>query len=297
MKLTNIHPKLSVCVVTYNQDKYIEQCLMSIIEQKTDFDFEIIVGDDCSTDNTARIVHSLCEKYPTLIKLLCYEKNVGAAQNFLNVHNSARGKYIAHIDGDDYMLPDKLQSQMDFMESNPNCNLSWHRMLVDFGDELKCDLFDIKNIPNGGFKRSDILKFITLGMNSSKMYRSGTFDFLRPDFPMLDYFANVEQIGDGRANFVSDKPLGVYRAGIGIAKGDFKVKVALNKSFRYFLAKYPVYRQEINQAVLVLLIAAIKNLRYKEIKLFFWTYIYSFNIISHFSLFQDLKFIKTLRLP
>ncbi|GAB1152046.1 MAG: glycosyltransferase family 2 protein [Shewanella algae] len=289
--------KLSVCVVTYNQENYIEQCLQSILEQNTTFDFEIIVGDDCSTDNTSIIVSKIARKYPNIIKLLSYDSNIGAAKNFLNVHNLASGQYVAHIDGDDYMLPGKLQAQVDFMDANPDCNLTWHRVLVKKGDELKEDLFNLNNIPKTGFTRSDVLKFITLGINSSKMYRSGSFDFLKPDFPMLDYFANVEQIGSGTANFVGDTPLGVYRAGIGIARGDFKVKVALNKTFNYFLTKYPSHKQEINQAVLVLLIAAIKNFRFKEINLFWGTYLRSFKILSFINLLKDLSFIKTLRLP
>lgn len=293
----NKKPKVTICVVTYNQEKYIKQCLQSIVDQDTNFEFEVIVGDDCSTDSTTEIVCSFYEKYPDLIKPILRKENVGAAQNFMDVHNAASGDYVVHIDGDDYMLPSKLQIQVDFMNSNPTCNLTWHRMLVEQDGELKDDLFDIHNIPKEGFTRADILKFISIGMNSSKMYRAGSFDFELPDFPILDYFSNVEQVGKGHANFVSDKPLGVYRAGIGIASSDAKIKVVLDQSFRYFLIKYPEFTQEINQAVLVLLLASLKNFRFKDVLLFSKTYFRSFRFVSLTNLFKELEFIKTLRLP
>jgi len=289
--------KLSVCVVTYNQENYIAECIQSLVDQKTNFDFEIIVGDDCSTDKTTEIVRIFENKYPHLIRLLLRDKNVGAAQNFMDVHHAATGDYVAHIDGDDYALADKFQVQVDFMDSNPRCNLSWHRMLVEKNGELRGDLFDTNQIPKEGFSRADILKYITIGMNSSKMYRAGSFDFERPNFPILDYFANVEQVGDGFASFVSGQPLGVYRAGIGIASNGMKIKCILNQSFRYFLNKYPEYTQEINQAVLVLLLASLKNLRFKEIRLFSKIYFRSFRFLSLIKLYKELEFIKMLRLP
>ena len=95
-------PEVSVCVVTYNQEKYITECLQSVVDQETDFDFEVLVGDDCSTDGTRRIVQEFAEKYPDIIKPILHSKNTGAFHNYVSVHNAAMGKYIAHLDGDDY---------------------------------------------------------------------------------------------------------------------------------------------------------------------------------------------------
>ena len=75
-------PKVSVAVITYNQENYIGECLQSILEQVVDFDFEIIVGDDCSTDETPSIIESFTEKYPHLIRLLCQGENTGGTKNF-----------------------------------------------------------------------------------------------------------------------------------------------------------------------------------------------------------------------
>ena len=97
-------PKVSVCVVTYNQKKYIRQCLQSIVDQEADFDFEVIVGDDCSEDGTREIVQEFVERYPGLVKAVLHEKNVGIVVNYRSVHDLARGEYIAHCDGDDLWL-------------------------------------------------------------------------------------------------------------------------------------------------------------------------------------------------
>lgn len=112
------NPKVSVCVITYNHEKYISQCLQSIIEQETDFDFEIIVGDDCSIDKTKEIIVEIQEKHPEIVKPLFHVRNVGGIQNLVSVCNQAKGDYIAHCDGDDYWLKDKLQIQIDYLENN-----------------------------------------------------------------------------------------------------------------------------------------------------------------------------------
>ena len=108
--------QVSVCVVTYNQEKYIAECLESLVTQQTSFKFEIIVGEDCSTDGTRAIVQQYVEQYPDLIVPLFYEENVGAVENVKRVYKAAKGKYIAHMDGDDFALPGKLQKQYDVME-------------------------------------------------------------------------------------------------------------------------------------------------------------------------------------
>ena len=113
-------PSLSVCIVTYNQEDYIFKTIESMLNQKVNFDYEIIVGDDCSTDNTRKIVQSFVGKYPFIIKPIFHEKNVGPIENIKSVYKKARGKYICHLDGDDYALPNKLQKQFDNGEINKN---------------------------------------------------------------------------------------------------------------------------------------------------------------------------------
>ncbi len=114
-------PILSVAVITYNHGKYIVECLESIVSQEVSYPYEIVIGEDCSTDDTMMYVEKYAEKYPELIKVITSEQNVGAIQNDLRVLSACRGKYLAFCEGDDYWLDKhKLQKQIDFLEQNPD---------------------------------------------------------------------------------------------------------------------------------------------------------------------------------
>lgn len=108
--------QVSVCVVTYNQENYLVECLESLVKQQTNFKFEIIIGEDCSTDNTRTIVQSYAEKYPNLIIPLFHEKNIGPFDNIKEVYRKAQGKYIAHMDGDDFAFQENSKSSMIFLK-------------------------------------------------------------------------------------------------------------------------------------------------------------------------------------
>jgi glycosyltransferase involved in cell wall biosynthesis len=290
--------KVSVCVVTYNQVGYIEQCLLSLINQVTNFDFEVIVGDDQSTDGTSDVVRRVAKQYPHIVKAVVHERNVGITENYLHVHAMARGIYIAHLDGDDYALPGKLQAQSDFLDANPDYNIVWHRMLVENpkANAVAEDLIDLDKLHNA-FTRLDLFRHITIGMNSSKMYRASVRDIVLPSFPLLDYFANVEQIGSGYAGFVSSQPLGVYRAGIGIASSGSKTKVLLVESFYYFMGKYQGSASDISVSVSFLFVAALKNRRFGECKLFLPVFIKSFRLSTIPKVWRARKMISMLRIP
>ena len=131
--------QVSVCVVTYNQENYIAECLESLVNQVTNFRYEIIVGEDCSTDGTRAIVQRYVEKYPDLIVPLFYKENLGPVENLKQVYKKAKGKYIAHMDGDDVALPNKLQKQYNILEYYTECNVCSHdafRVNVN-GESLK----------------------------------------------------------------------------------------------------------------------------------------------------------------
>lgn len=125
--------KLSICTVTYNQKDYIAKALDSFLMQKTNFKFQVIVGDDYSTDGTTEILKEYAEKYPDIIKPILREKNIGAALNSLDVYNHAKTKYVAICDGDDYWTDEnKLQKQVDFLENNPDYSICFHPACVKY---------------------------------------------------------------------------------------------------------------------------------------------------------------------
>lgn len=115
-------PKLSVCMIVYNHEPYLRQSLDGILMQETDFDYEIVVGEDYSTDKSRVILNEYAEKYPDKIRLLYRDKNLGRPT--LNVYltsNECKGDYIAYIEGDDYWTDKhKLQRQVDFLDNNPD---------------------------------------------------------------------------------------------------------------------------------------------------------------------------------
>lgn len=112
-------PLLSVWMISYNHEKYIEQALNSVLMQKTKFEYEIVIGDDCSTDNTQQILRTYAEKYPDKITLILRDKNMGPTNNAYDVFMNCRGKYIALLEGDDFWTDnEKLQKQVDILESD-----------------------------------------------------------------------------------------------------------------------------------------------------------------------------------
>jgi len=111
---------VSVCMITYNHEKYIGQAIEGVLLQKCNFSVELIIGEDCSTDNTRKISEEYQRKN-NIIKLLPSEINLGIIPNFIRTLNSCSGKYIAICEGDDYWTdPLKLQKQVDYLERNPN---------------------------------------------------------------------------------------------------------------------------------------------------------------------------------
>ena len=117
-------PLVSVKTLTYNHAPYIAQAIEGVLQQKTNFPFELVIGEDCSTDGTREIVFEYQKKYPDIIRVITSEQNVGARMNGYRTEKACRGKYVAYCEGDDYWhCPDKLQKQVDYMESHPECAL------------------------------------------------------------------------------------------------------------------------------------------------------------------------------
>jgi glycosyltransferase involved in cell wall biosynthesis len=126
-------PLISVAILTYNHLKFFEESIHSIVSQKCTFGFEVIIGDDCSTDGTSELVDKIAAEFPDLIRVLRPKKNIGQQANLISVLNSCRGKYIATIETDDYWIdPLKLQKQVDFLEKNPDFAVCFTNTRIEF---------------------------------------------------------------------------------------------------------------------------------------------------------------------
>lgn len=124
-------PIVSILCITYNHDKYISQAIESFLMQKTDFDFEIIICDDASTDKNHEIISQYKKIHNSRINVIISEKNIGAQNNFIRGYNACKGKYIAICEGDDYWIdPLKLQKQVNLMEQNIDFSFSFHNAII-----------------------------------------------------------------------------------------------------------------------------------------------------------------------
>jgi len=119
-------PLVSICTRSYNLENFIAQALDSFLMQKTDFPFEIVIDDDCSTDETAEIIKRYKKKYPNIIQMNLLKKNIGVRLNFIQNLQRARGKYIAPCDADDFWTDSKmLQKHVYFLENNKEYVVSY----------------------------------------------------------------------------------------------------------------------------------------------------------------------------
>jgi glycosyltransferase involved in cell wall biosynthesis len=112
--------KLSVAILTYNQEKYIRQCLDSVLMQKVGLEYEIVVGDDASSDGTQDVLQEYAAKCSGKFVLLLSERNEGISKNYKKVLSACKGEYIALCEGDDFWTDaHKLQTQVNFLEKHP----------------------------------------------------------------------------------------------------------------------------------------------------------------------------------
>jgi glycosyltransferase involved in cell wall biosynthesis len=267
MKQTN--PKVSVCVVTYNQNKFISECLQSIVDQKTSFSFEVLVGDDCSTDGAQDMIREFSKKYPHLIKLVLHSKNIGSTLNYLSVHNLATGDYVCECDGDDFWLPGKLAIQTKVMEENLDLVQTWHRQLVVNAHSDVIGMFP-KRFPSFIFGKP--LSFIDLahsyglvGQHSSQMYRRSARSVRERSKLTIDYFFALDISSQGLSLHLPNT-LGCYRVISGgsmtqNSKGRDSVDIALLEAALYFSAKYPATKTAFKANVMIRALGAIYRRR------------------------------------
>jgi glycosyltransferase involved in cell wall biosynthesis len=196
-------PIVSVLMITYNHEKYIAQAIDSVLMQKSNFDYEIVIGEDSSTDKTREIVLNYKTRYPNKIKLLLHETNVGMLKNFVDTINNCTGTYVALLEGDDYWIdPYKLQKQVDFLDTNPDYSLV-HTAVKVFNQKkrklLKIELGDTNNTFQDFLIKNRIITLTVLFRTS--MYKKYFEDFYPQiltwnvgDYPMWLWFALESKI-------------------------------------------------------------------------------------------------------
>jgi len=170
--------KVSILIVTHDHEKYIAQAVASALQQEVNFEYEIVIGEDCSTDHTREILKELNRDHPEHIRLLLREnKGTGlpGKSNFVETLKACQGQYIALLDGDDYWTDvRKLQSQVDFMEGHPEYALCFHNARIVRGDADP----DPETFCSPNQKETSTLEDLLAGnfiFTGSTMFRRGLF--------------------------------------------------------------------------------------------------------------------------
>jgi glycosyltransferase involved in cell wall biosynthesis len=179
-------PFLSVCLITYNHASFVREALESIFMQKIDSSWELIIADDYSTDDTRNILQEYKEKYPSIVKLLLQEKNVGPAKNFEDLMSSPKSKYIAYLEGDDYWTDAcKLQKQVDFLEQNKTYNLCGAKWKLKNKEEYTVDKVSANFSKEKILQPKDFLNISVSPIHTSTVLFRNIFETI--NFPWIQF--------------------------------------------------------------------------------------------------------------
>ena len=205
--------KVSVCMITYNHENYLKQAIHSVLMQKTQFDFELVIANDNSPDNTIIIIEEFINQHPNghKIKFLNNKENMGIMPNFINALKNCNGDYIALCEGDDYWIDEnKLQKQVDFLEKNEDFAICFHKVNVETNGTIGDDT--ITGISNQTTTIYDLAKGNYIH-TCSVVYRNHLFtDF--PNYfytsPIGDYFLHMLNARYGKIHFIN-QTMATYR--------------------------------------------------------------------------------------
>jgi len=248
-----MNPKVSVVVITYNHERFIKQTLDGILMQETDFDFDILIGEDDSSDDTRNIVVAYQKEHLDKIRLFLHDRKdviyingrPTGRWNLIDTLQHATGEYIAYTEGDDYWTdPHKLQKQADLLDGHPEYAMCFHNVTKIYDDDSNPPhLF-----PDPPVKEEYALKDLIMGIgtpSTSLMYRNRLFD----QFPEW-YYYDIQQ-GDwplhvlnaqyGNIGFI-DEAMGVYRVHSG---GVFSTKSDLQKLY-WEVEKFRILNQHLD---------------------------------------------------
>ncbi len=207
-------PKVSVLMITYNHEPFIAQAIASVLMQQTSFPYELVIGEDCSTDGTRAIVEQFQRQYPAHIRLLLHPQNVGMFENFRQTYAACQGEYIAMLEGDDYWTDHhKLQQQIDFLNAHPTYAICFHQAY--YRDDTVSNTHYVKIFPSE--TTPNPLPWENLLLKNSIPTCSVVFRQNIHTFPdwfrhlrFIDWFLHLFNAEYGAIHFIP-KPMSVYR--------------------------------------------------------------------------------------
>lgn len=207
-------------MLTYNQKEFIGQAIEAVLEQKGNFSYELVIGDDGSTDGTLEICKYYKERYKNKIKLLSSNRNLGLIQNFIRTYKECNGKYVAICDGDDYWIdPYKLQKQVSFLEENPDFSIVFTRFNFLFpNNEITVkDYSGIKEASNfEDLIKENYISSVTALFRNKKTEKD--FPNWLGELPYGDWPLYLWTTKDGSKVKFLDDVTAVYRREIGVSE-------------------------------------------------------------------------------
>ncbi len=207
---SEVKTKVSIVAISYNQAQYIRQALDSFLMQKTTFTFEIVIADDCSTDETPQIIQEYAKNYPDIIKPVTSKKNVGVMGNFLRGLRAVQGEYIALCECDDYWTDlGKLQQQADFLDKKPGYALCFHPVRVFFENHDKKEYIYPNAKKMTKFTIEELLKQNFIQTNSV-MYRKQDYKNIPTNILPVDWYLHLYHAQFGKIGFI-DRVMSAYR--------------------------------------------------------------------------------------
>jgi len=270
--------KATVVVSCYNQEQYIEECLDSILAQAVDFEFDVLISDDCSTDSTAAIIQTYQLSRAKTINIIARSVNVGPAENYVKAHRQATGDIVFHIDGDDVMLPGKLQKQYDIFKNNDAVNLVLHRARY-FSDDGSYVSDTGRPVFSQGqtmhFAANDLALWGSICVHSAFAYRKSSRRFERGTIDFMEWFFAMDSLLPTGEGVYIDEILVKYRCNPG-GGAYLASKNGRSRAYRiylddvyYYFEKNPQLRPELYSNALVTALAMFKNGIYVNSILFF----------------------------
>jgi glycosyltransferase involved in cell wall biosynthesis len=255
-------PLVSVCCITYNHAQFIRTALDGFLMQKTDFPFETIVHDDCSTDGTAEIVKGYQEQHPDLIKAILQTENQRSkGKKVLSIAlGKARGKYIALCEGDDYWTVfDKLQIQVNYLEKQAQCSACFHNTLKVYEDHSQPSIEYCQNLDKELYDFEDLLVTYILHTSAS-MFRHSLIETL-PEWvtplKMADWPLHILLSLQGPIGYIN-QVMSVYRihaGGVWSGSNKFDNRKAIIQMFGALSANLgPIYQKSIDQRLATLIV-------------------------------------------
>jgi len=270
-------PLVSIVCITYNHEKFIGEAINGFLAQRTDFSFEVVIGDDCSTDETTKIIEKYASQYSAIIKPIIRDKNIGISANLIDCFNACAGSYIAICEGDDYWTaPEKIQTQIDLMKQHPDINISFHpsyaienhklqkdKIFSNYGDKVKVIPLNDIILGGGGFMptqslilRAGVLKnppdwfykypidyFIQIlgSVGNGGLYIPSIFSAYRVNaegsWSLRQRVASVQTI---KENLEKEKKSLLALKGVGVSEDIINKAIAIS-TFKAFTRKFKIY--------------------------------------------------------